>query len=206
MLMVQPTLKHTQLIRYFTILTAVVIGALSLTVFALLARPAEAAKCADGKDAVDVAGLNPNPQGQSIPSWICEDGSQPQLTPKEQQDLDAAKKVELQQNATSAANSGTCKYISAPFQNIFCLLGGGGISNINTNLTGSNSLISWIVELLIGIMGIAFVITILISAIQIMAGGISPESLSSAKKRLSVAAISLGLLIGLQAILALIGL
>ncbi len=206
--MVILTSKSTQLIRYFTIFS------LSIAALLLISVKVEASKSADGNwscpgDIVPIGQPVPVP-GTSVTVYFCEDPvtkKATQATPsaEEQKFIDDQNNTQAAANANQASNNGTCKYISAAFRNVFCFWGSGTASNINTTLTGQNSLISWIVQLLIGLMGIAFVITILVSAIQIMAGGLSPESLTSAKKRLSVAAISLGLLIGLQAIVALIG-
>lgn len=68
-----------------------------------------------------------------------------------------------------------------------------------------NSVINDIANVLIGLMGLILAIVIIVSAIQIITSGGSPEAMKSAKNRLMQAAISLGLLISFRAIIALLG-
>ncbi len=68
-----------------------------------------------------------------------------------------------------------------------------------------NSVINDIANFLIGMMGLVLAIVIIVSAIQIVTSGGSPEAMKSAKNRLMQAAISLGLLISFRAIIALLG-
>lgn len=68
-----------------------------------------------------------------------------------------------------------------------------------------NDLINSAATWLVGLIGAILAVVILVSALQIVASGGSPEAMKSAKNRLMQAAISLGLLISFRAILALIG-
>lgn len=68
-----------------------------------------------------------------------------------------------------------------------------------------NGVINVIVTWLMGILGVVLAIVILVSAVQIVSSGGSPEAIKSAKSRLTQAAVSLGLLISFNAILALLG-
>lgn len=68
-----------------------------------------------------------------------------------------------------------------------------------------NALIGFIAGWLVGLIGGILAVVILVSAVQIVSSGGSPEAMKSAKNRLTQAAISLGLLISFRAILALIG-
>jgi hypothetical protein len=68
-----------------------------------------------------------------------------------------------------------------------------------------NAVINAIVTWLMGILGVVLAIVILVSAVQIVSSGGSPEAIKSAKSRLTQAAVSLGLLISFRAILALLG-
>jgi hypothetical protein len=144
-------------------------------------------KCADGANpSIAIIG--------GVATLICADGSNPAY---QQQQMDKQKALEAQNAARALADSGSCKYISTPFLNVFC--NGADINKDPVSVVG------WITSILTGVLGLALVITLLISAIQLISAGASPEMAASAKKRISIAALSLGLLIGLQAILTLIG-
>lgn len=129
-----------------------------------------------------------------VATTICADGSN---TPYQQRILDQQRALQAQNAARALADSGTCKYISTPFLNVFCK--GADINKDPVSVVG------WVTTILTGVLGLALVITLLISAIQLISAGASPEMAASAKRRISIAALSLGLLVGLQAILTLIG-
>lgn len=116
---------------------------------------------------------------------------------QQQQNQQAVDQANAQIQSDAFVGSGSCRFISLPFRNVFCQG-----QDINKNPV---SVVGWITTILTGVLGLALVITLLISAIQLITAGASPEMAASAKKRISIAALSLGLLIGLQAILALIG-
>jgi len=102
----------------------------------------------------------------------------------------------------SKANALDCsKELSPAGQALFC----GGSNKLATNSDTTNVIINNIANWLMGILGVVLAIVILISAIQIVTSGGSPDAVKSAKGRLAQAAISLGLLISFRAILALIG-
>jgi len=84
---------------------------------------------------------------------------------------------------------------------IFC----NDASSIPGNKSTLQTVIDNIVNILVGFIGFILAIVILVSAIQIVSSGGSPDAMKSAKNRLTQAAISLGLLISFRAILALIG-
>lgn len=84
---------------------------------------------------------------------------------------------------------------------IFC----NNASSIPGNKNTLQTVIDNIVNILIGFIGFILAIVILVSAIQIVSSGGSPDAMKSAKNRLAQAAISLGLLISFRAILALLG-
>jgi len=69
-----------------------------------------------------------------------------------------------------------------------------------------NALVGFIAGWLVGLIGGILAVVILVSAVQIVSSGGSPEAMKSAKNRLTQAAISLGLLISFRAIILLIGL
>ena len=84
---------------------------------------------------------------------------------------------------------------------IFC----NDASSIPGNKSTLQTVIDNNVNILVGFIGFILAIVILVSAIQIVSSGGSPDAMKSAKNRLTQAAISLGLLISFRAILALIG-
>lgn len=82
----------------------------------------------------------------------------------------------------------------------------GGINLCNrTGPDALNQVIGDIANFLVGFIGLVLAIVIIVSAIQIVTSGGSPEAMKSAKNRLLQAAISLGLLISFRAIIALFG-
>lgn len=101
--------------------------------------------------------------------------------------------------ALAATSTGNCKFISSAFTRIFCDSGSG---NLNSSPV---TLLNQIADFLTGLLGIVLVISILVSAIQIITSSASPDLLISAKRRMGNSALALGLLIGLRAILLLIG-
>lgn len=101
--------------------------------------------------------------------------------------------------ALAANPTGNCKYISSAFTRIFCDSGSGDLNSSPVTL------INQIADFLTGLLGIALVVSILVSAIQIITSSASPDLLISAKRRMGNSALALGLLIGLRAILLLIG-
>lgn len=101
--------------------------------------------------------------------------------------------------AQAANPTGNCLYISSAFTRIFCDSGSG---NLNSSPV---TMLNQIADFLTGLLGIVLVISILVSAIQIITSSASPELLVSAKRRMGNSALALGLLIGLRAILLLIG-
>lgn len=93
------------------------------------------------------------------------------------------------------------KDLSDAGKDIFC----GGSSTLPASGNILQVVIDNIVNIMVGFIGFILAIVILVSAIQIVSSGGSPDAMKSAKNRLSQAAISLGLLISFRAILALIG-
>ena len=104
--------------------------------------------------------------------------------------------------STRAVAIDCSKDLSPAGQALFC---GGSNGKIKANTDTTNLIINNIANWLMGILGAVLAIIILISAIQIVTSGGSPDAVKSAKGRLAQAAISLGLLISFRAILALIG-
>lgn len=84
---------------------------------------------------------------------------------------------------------------------LFC----NGQENLTNDSNSLNVVINFIATWLVGLIGVVLAVVILVSAVQIVASGGSPEAMKGAKNRLTQAAISLGLLISFRAILALIG-
>lgn len=84
---------------------------------------------------------------------------------------------------------------------IFC----GNQASLNNDENTLNTVVNFIASWLVGLIGAVLAVIILVSAVQIVASGGSPEAMKSAKNRLTQAAISLGLLISFRAILALLG-
>lgn len=101
-----------------------------------------------------------------------------------------------------AANNVDCdKQLSPAGKQIFC----GNQASLNNDENTLNTVINFIATWLVGLIGAVLAVIILVSAVQIVASGGSPEAMKSAKNRLTQAAISLGLLISFRAILALLG-
>jgi len=91
--------------------------------------------------------------------------------------------------------------LSPAGQEIFC--GGQGELPASRNIL--QVIIDNIVTIMVGLIGAVLAVVILVSAVQIVTAGGSPDAMKSAKGRLAQAAISLGLLIAFRAIIALIG-
>lgn len=91
--------------------------------------------------------------------------------------------------------------LSEAGKEIFC----NNASSIPGNKNTLQTVIDNIVNILVGFIGFILAIVILVSAVQIVSSGGSPDAMKSAKNRLAQAAISLGLLISFRAILALLG-
>lgn len=196
-----------RLISHFTIFFAIIVIVLcSVLLFVTEAPRAHAeAVCLDGSKPGDgAAGII---GGQAV--VLCKDGSKP-VENNDAGICPDGKHPTTKQNGVWVCNingtitspsvtiAGSCnKLISAAWQNVFCVG-----SSVNTSAV---SITNWITDIIVGLLGIVLVITILVSAIQIITAGASPEALAGAKARLSIAALSLGLLIGLRAILTLIG-
>lgn len=92
--------------------------------------------------------------------------------------------------------------LSEAGKELFC----GGNSTVQNDSSSLSKVINTIANWLVGIIGSVLAVVILVSAVQIVTAGGSPEAMKSAKNRLTQAAISLGLLVSFRAIVALIGL
>lgn len=89
------------------------------------------------------------------------------------------------------------KKISTAFSAVFCPSGSSG--------SAITVMIGKIADYIVGLIGTIVVIMIIVSGIQMAASAGNPDAITSAKKRLIAALISLALLLSIRVIMALLG-